>query len=195
MKNMEDISIKEKTILEQLKEATASLHEQIEQQNPAQDILNHSIDLPAYKELLLQNYHAYRHVESQTAPFLPFLGADKSDRLREDLEALNLSPVERNLDFQVQNRAEAFGAAYVVEGSALGGMVLAKHLQQCEQLKGLGDQQFFSGDKDSLSTWKRFKQELVAQEFSDEEKEELLAKAQETFLFFEKAYQQQELPN
>ena len=177
------------SLLQQLRETTAPLHEQIEQKNPAQAILEHSMDLATYKLLLQQNYAAYGPLEAQIAPFLPFYKADKAARLLRDLEALNAVPLLEAEDFQIRSVAEAFGAAYVLEGSALGGMLIAKHLPQCEQLKGLPPQQFFSGDKASLHPWKLFQQELAAQVFEEAEIQALLAKARETFLFFERSFE------
>lgn len=43
-----------------------------------------------------------------------------------DLEALNAVPRLEAEDFQIRSVAEAFGAAYVLEGSALGRMLIAK---------------------------------------------------------------------
>lgn len=178
-----------KNTLEKLREATAALHQRLEQQNPAQAILDHSIDLETYQSLLLQNYQAYEYLEARIATFLPQLKADKAERLKIDLEGLKLIPLsDPPMDISITSPAEAFGAAYVVEGSALGGMVIAKHLKQCGLLKELEPQHFFNGDKASLGTWKLYKQELSRKEFNQREEQELLAKARETFLFFESVF-------
>ncbi|HET8854362.1 MAG TPA: biliverdin-producing heme oxygenase [Salinimicrobium sp.] len=183
-------------LLKKLRESTAALHKQIEKQNPAQALLNHSIDLESYKLLLLQNYQAYRHIEDQIAPFLPYLKADKAVRLKSDIEELEMvSPntytySDSSLELSINSLAEAFGAAYVMEGSALGGMIIAKHLPHCEQLRGLKKQHFFNGDKSCLTTWNLFKQELARQNFDHKEVQALLEKAEETFLFFENSYRE-----
>jgi len=181
-------------LLLQLRETTAALHERIEQKNPAQAILDHSMDQEGYIQLLLQNYSAYRPLEQEIAAFLPFFQAGKAARLSRDLEALSVFPEPEEYDFKIRTVAEAFGAAYVLEGSALGGMVIAKHLTQCEQLKDLEAQHFFNGDKSSLNSWNLYKQELARQDFNEIQKGELLAKARESFLFFERSFERKQLP-
>lgn len=179
-----------KNTLEKLREATAALHQRLEQQNPAQAILDHSMDLETYKSLLLQNYQAYEYLEARIATFLPQLKADKAERLKADLEGLKLvPPSDPPMNISITSPAEAFGAAYVVEGSALGGMVIAKHLKQCVLLKDLDSQLFFNGDKACLAAWDLYKKELASQEFGQAEEQDLLAKARETFLFFENVFQ------
>ena len=179
------------SLLQQLRQITAPLHERIEQKNPARAILDHSIGLEAYKQLLLQNYAAYSRLEPGIAAVLPFFKADKAARLYRDLVALNITPQPEPDEFEINSVAEAFGAAYVLEGSALGGMLIAKHLSQCAQLKALPSQHFFSGDKASLAPWKLFQQELAVRDFNEPHTAELLSKARETFLFFERTFEVQ----
>ena len=184
-------------LLENLREATGELHERLEQQNLARHIVDHSIDLETYKKLLLQNYQAYQHLEGQISEFLPELKGNKAPRLKTDLEALKIAlpaPVsDLQESLEINSLPEAYGAAYVVEGSALGGMVIAKHLPKCERLQGLEPQQFFSGDKSCLTKWSNFKGLLSQQDFNEAEEQELLGKAKETFLFFERVFNQEVL--
>ena len=184
------------TNLKKLRAATSVLHERIEQQNLAQYILDHSMDLNTYKLLLLLNYQAYMHLEVRISAFLPQLKTEKTSRLKRDLEALEVVPpepaAEPPVKINIKSRAEAFGAAYVVEGSALGGMLIAKHLPQCKQLKDLPPQHFFRGDRNDLETWKIFKQELACQNFDQAEEMALLAKAKESFLFFESIFSREQ---
>lgn len=186
-----------KNLLEKLRAATGDLHERLEQQNLARHIVDHSIDRETYKKLLLQNYQAYQHLEGPISAFLPELKGNKAARLKTDLEALKMdlpAPVsDLQEPLEINSLPQAFGAAYVVEGSALGGMVIAKHLPKCEQLQGLQPQQFFSGDKGCLTTWSYFKEELAKQDLSEAEEQELLEKAKETFLFFERVFNQEVL--
>lgn len=181
------------TVLEKLRLETTDLHQRLEDDNPAQAILNHSMDLDGYKSLLLQNYLAYKCMEDQIRPYLPQLSMDKTERLKTDLLGLGIAPdtylSHDTPEFEIRTVAQAFGAAYVVEGSAMGGMVIAKHLKQCEALQELKQQHFFSGDKSSLTSWKHFKEELLRQEFDSGQKEELLAAAKEAYLVFEKFFQ------
>ena len=168
------------SLLQQLRQTTAPLHERIEQKNPARAILDHSIGLEAYSRL-----------EPGIAVVLPFFKADKAARLYRDLVALNITPQPEPDEFEINSVAEAFGAAYVLEGSALGGMLIAKHLSQCAQLKALPSQHFFSGDKASLAPWKLFQQELAVRDFNEPQTAELLYKARESFLLFERPFEVQ----
>ncbi len=175
---------------EKLKEETRELHEQIEDKNLARQIMDHSISLETYKLLLLQNYIAYRETETEIQKFLPHYKGKKHIQLKQDLEELEISegiPVKKDI-FKCNSRAEAFGAAYVVEGSALGGMVLAKNLSKCKGLDRINQYFFFNGNKDNLQDWKSFKEELEKYPFTEAEEKEAVEKAKDTFRFFEKVF-------
>ena len=181
------------TVLEKLRQETDALHQRLEEDNPAQTILNHTMNLDGYKSLLLQNYLAYQCMEEQIKTFLPQLSMDKTQRLEADLTDLGISPevhVQYHSNpFKITSVAQAFGAAYVVEGSAMGGMVIAKHLRRCQALKDLKQQHFFNGDKSSLASWKFFQEELLSQDFDSQQEKELLEAAKDAFLVFEKFFQ------
>lgn len=177
-------------MIKKLKEETRELHEQIEDKNLAKQIMDHSIDLETYKLLLLQNYLAYRETENEIKKFLPAYGAKKHLQLKKDLEQLNV-PTEVDVNssrFVCHSTAEALGAAYVVEGSALGGLVLAKNLGKCLKLSGVEQHYFFGGDKENLNDWKSFKEELERYDFSEAEEAEAIEKAKDTFRFFETVF-------
>lgn len=177
-------------MIEKLKEETRQLHGEVEQDNLASRIMDHSIDLEVYKLLLLQNYFAYRSTENAIFEWLPELQPGKFRTLEQDLEALKVafSEISFSSEFSCKNRAEAFGAAYVVEGSALGGMLIAKNLKKCEALKEVDDFYFFSGNKNDLEAWKNFKTLLLTEEFSETEENMAIQKAKETFVFFKKVF-------
>lgn len=178
-----------------LKEETRELHEQIEDQNLAKKIMDHSIDLPTYKLLLLQNYLAYRETENEIKKHLPNYSTNKHLQLKKDLDRLNVSTAipAKNAVFECRSTAEALGAAYVVEGSALGGMLLAKNLEKCSKLDEVDQHYFFNGNKENLEDWNNFKKELENYPFSKAEEAEAIEKAKATFRFFEKVFKM-ELP-
>ncbi len=169
---------------ERLKAATRQLHEQIEAENPARYIVDHSIDLETYRLLLLQNYLAYKHTELAIASVLDKYEGRKYRQLEKDLEGLGVPIVDIPLEFTCRNKAEALGAAYVVEGSALGGMVLAKHLPKCAALSGIEQHYFFNGNRENMKEWNSFKKTISEYNFSEEEEIEATEKAKETFEFF-----------
>lgn len=177
-------------MLNRLREATAELHKKLEGENLANKIMDHSISLEEYKLLLFQNFLAYCTVEKQLHQFLPNKNNNKSERLKKDLSGMGVGNfVCYSLsDFQCENEAEAIGAAYVIEGSAMGGMVIGKEVEHCEALKGLPAQTFFNASRDSIKNWNGFLKFLRSQKFTEEEKEQAAAKARETFKLFEEAF-------
>ena len=175
-----------------LKTETQELHDRIEEKNLARQIMDGSIDLKTYELLLLQNYIAYRQTETEIGKFLANYTGSKHLQLKQDLENLGMTEAIplKNDNFQCNSPAEALGAAYVVEGSALGGMVLAKKLRNCTALGNLPPQHFFSGNKENLKDWRNFKEELEQYSFTEAEEVEAIEKAKETFRFFEKIFDQ-----
>ena len=174
-------------MLVKLREATKQLHEKIEQDNLASKIMSHEISLDEYKLLLLQNYIAYKITEVQISRHLDYWKSDKSMRLKKDLDVLKVD-TSILADFQnglkINNSTEALGATYVVEGSALGGMQIAKELSHCKNLKEIEKPYFFTPERKSMEGWNIFLKRLRNSEFSEEEKNIAALKAQDTFVFF-----------
>ncbi|MDR5590537.1 biliverdin-producing heme oxygenase [Christiangramia sp. SM2212] len=175
-------------ILNSLREKTRILHEEIEKDNIAGKIMDHSISLDEYKLLLFQNYVAYKSSESEIARFLPDYSMDKTLRLEKDLKNLGVTDLDLELDFNCDTVAEAIGAAYVVEGSAMGGMLIGKEIRNCDTLKSVGDQYFFSGDRSSMAGWNQFLKYLRSRDFNSEEISAATKKAKQTFLLFKEAF-------
>ncbi|WBL26963.1 biliverdin-producing heme oxygenase [Zunongwangia sp. HGR-M22] len=179
-------------MLETLRKETSDLHKEIESDNAASLIMDHAITLEEYRTLLLQNFLAYRIVEDEIKQFYPNFSTDKSERLAIDLKMLGVE-FETALsyfknDFYCRDKIEALGASYVLEGSAMGGMLIAKELQHCEHLKDISQHHFFNGDRKNVEGWKQFMKEVSSKEFTEEEIQIATAKAQETFRFFGKVF-------
>ena len=174
-------------MLENLREATQQLHKDIEQDNLAALIMTHNISVDEYKLLLLQNYIAYKFTEAEIEKHFPDWSSDKSTRLKKDLENLNVDTsiaAEFENKFSINNEAEALGATYVLEGSALGGMQIAKEIQHCTSLSHLQPQHFFTPERKSMEGWNIFLKKLRHSEFSEKEVIAASKKAQDTFVFF-----------
>ncbi|RKS50534.1 heme oxygenase [Gillisia mitskevichiae] len=178
-------------MINSLREHTRSLHKEIEKDNLAGLIMDHSISLEEYKTLLLQNYISYKTVEKAVLPFIEDFGSLKSDQLEKDLKFLD---VDLNLvegfenDISCSNKVEALGAAYVLEGSVLGGMMIAKELKNCKKLETIKEHHFFNGNRNNTAGWKTFLKLINSQDFSEEEKLQASNKAKETFTFFGKVF-------
>jgi len=175
-------------ILNSLREATQQLHADIEKDNTANKIMDHSISLEEYKLLLVQNYVAYKATEVEIQKFLPDYKADKTVRLQKDLANLGIGNLDCALDFNCNNESEAIGAAYVVEGSAMGGMLIGKEIKNCPALDSISNQHFFNGERSSMMGWNKFLKYLRSRNFSDQEINSATSKARETFLLFQKAF-------
>ncbi len=178
-------------MLNKLREETEVLHREIEKDNLAGLIISHKIRLDQYKLLLLQNYLAYAVTEQEIAKHFPSYEAVKSPQLQKDLHRLNVSiPSLESFKekFSIANEAEAYGAAYVVEGSALGGMLISKELSHCPSLAGIESHSFFNGNRQNINGWKTFCKKLKKKEFSPAEEELALRKARQTFEFFSEIF-------
>jgi len=178
-------------MISKLREETQQLHKEIEKDNLAGLIMDHSIGLEDYKTLLLQNYVSYKVVEKIVQPYLTNFKTTKSEQLYKDLKTLEVDTSIVNLfenAITCDNKYEALGAAYVVEGSVLGGMMIAKELKNCKELSGIETHHFFNGDRNNISGWKNFLKQINAEEFTEEEKLQASNKAKETFKFFGKVF-------
>ncbi|MCM4158720.1 biliverdin-producing heme oxygenase [Antarcticibacterium flavum] len=183
-------------MLNKLREATEVLHKEIEKDNLAGLIISNKITLEEYKLLLLQNYIAYAVTEQEIALRLPSYDAVKFPQLEKDLILLNviIPPLDGFKEkFTVKNEAEAYGAAYVVEGSALGGMLIAKELPNCPSLAAIEKHSFFNGNRQNINGWKEFCKNIKNRKFSSAEEEMAVQKARETFLFFSEIFNQVKL--
>ncbi|SFF60624.1 heme oxygenase [Salegentibacter agarivorans] len=174
-------------MLNNLRNATQKLHEELEKENLAGKIISHEISLEDYKLLLLQNYIAYKITEAEISKFIPACKLDKSDQLAKDLENLNVDTSiseEFQGKFSITSREEALGAAYVVLGSALGGIYISKEIPNCPNLAQISKPYFFNGDRDGVKSWNKFVKELKAEDFTENQIAIASKKAQETFEFF-----------
>jgi len=175
-------------MLDRLREATKVQHEALEGTNLANKIMDHSIAEEEYKLLLLQNLSAYTATEASISRHLPHYQATKSTAINLDLSNMGVSQVVTSLKFECNSRAEAVGAAYVVEGSAMGGLMIGKELKNCPHLEHLQDQHFFSGKRDQIKNWNEFLKFLRNNDFTEDEKEIAAQKARQTFELFEEAF-------
>jgi len=174
-------------MLNSLRVATKELHENLEKENLASQIISHEISLEDYKLLLLQNYISYKIIETEIAKYLESYQSDKTDQLSKDLHNLNVetSIAEKfNGKFKITSYEEALGASYVVLGSALGGIYISKELPNCPALNEIEKPHFFNGERDGVKSWNKFVKELKAEDFSEIQKQEASQKARETFEFF-----------
>ncbi|UZO81119.1 biliverdin-producing heme oxygenase [Aquimarina sp. ERC-38] len=181
-------------MLDDLKRATAAAHEKAEEHNPARHIIDHSITENQYHKLLAHNYQVYYAVEKfadNHKSKLPekvqnLLSFNKTDRLKNDLESLGQSVAEiPDIDLTIPaTRASIIGALYVIEGSMMGGMLIARHLKQCDQLSQK-ESKFYGGKpQQHVQRWQQFKDSVVDENFTDQEVQEAIKSANIIFKLF-----------
>lgn len=184
-----------------LKSNTAAIHEAVEADNLAKHIIDHSITIAQYKELLYANYKAYATIDtilvankhSYRDDIKTFVDQSKTVALRKDLVQLRFTNFEINSILSVENReSEAYGIGllYVVEGSMLGGLLMAKNLPECKHLQSITEHHFFGKNaSEVMPRWKDFCATINALPYSEKEKEIALSGARDAFSIFDSAFQ------
>lgn len=171
-----------------LKESTRELHSQIESVPLLNKIIKRNITLHEFK-LLIKKFYAYikpcenaintlqsRHLLSNR---------EKTNLLKNDLVALGLEEFtinERNFSPilpPLNTHAQVLGYMYVIEGSTLGGQIIAKILFETLNLTPETGASFFFGyGKNTRQMWNSFCQILDTGNESEYENETILAAKQ-----------------
>jgi heme oxygenase len=117
------------SLLQQLREATREQHAALDRSLLTND---GALTRAHYEVLLLGSFAVLKLLEDRLVTwFHQFAEPSRKDCLERDLVELGVSTPAPEVSVpQVQSLAEAFGCAYVVEGSALGGMVMARSLPE-----------------------------------------------------------------
>jgi heme oxygenase (biliverdin-IX-beta and delta-forming) len=162
-------------LAQRLKTETRPHHDQVEKLAHSAKIMDGSLSLAEYAELLAAQYWLHLATEPQIGGALgPELSAalawplrQKLAWLRTDLAAcapeVLAAPVPAVAQkFQISGVAQAWGALYVLEGSTLGGAVIRRHLAQNPHLAGhVAEFQFYGGYGPLTGErWKQFQTEL-----------------------------------
>ncbi len=188
-------------IFEQLKKETSLQHHETEKFNDASKILDHSITLEEYKQLLITNYGSYKGLESiivaqkellNNTQVASFASAKNTDRIVTDLKELGINPETIEVpavNFTVSSKMHLIGFMYVIEGSMMGGMLISKNMLKCDSLEGIPVQKFFNRDvQDTLGYWKEFKAAVENETYSETEIAEAVAAANAAFTYFKEVH-------
>ncbi|TYP77355.1 heme oxygenase [Aquimarina intermedia] len=186
-------------MLKILKEQTANLHQGVEQSNDAGLIMEHSIGLEAYRNLLQQNLRAYSTIENYInehsdrlpAQIKQFVSTQKSAVLRKDLAQLSEEYETTEISLkQKPSPMQLIGMLYVIEGSMLGGMMISKHLPKCPALQEIKEHHFFGGDpKVHVARWKSFCATIEASDYNEHDINEAVLGANAAFNVFKQTYE------
>lgn len=186
-------------ILQEIKAGTAQNHMQLEQTSLLLPISRKNITQEEYISILKKFYGYFYPLEKmldtfpQLQTYLPdYPARRKADLICQDL--LNIAPASAaqplalcsNLP-AVTNTSQAFGCLYVMEGSTLGGQMIARTIKEVLNIDSNSGVSFFNGyGKETGSKWKLFQQALVSFSNDFSTNHVIIAAANETFSKFEK---------
>ena len=175
------------SLRQMIKQATGEVHQRLHLHPGFAAVQNGSISLKSYQRLLARLYGFYVpfEIEAQISP-------ERSQWLERDLDAtdrvemaLTLPPLCTGIP-QLKSPERLLGAMYVVEGSAVGGRVLAANL---DNLLGHGvreGRQFFEGRGTATGfAWHRYLAQLDHFDHDPDIRDQVVGAALETFLVFE----------
>lgn len=170
-------------ISEQLKSQTKELHDKVEASMNSNKIFDHTYTIEDYKNLLKQNAlliakYEQAAIEVLDAELGTSLELDK--RVKANVMQSELANLGLQYDASVKqdttgiSAAKALGILYVIEGSTLGGNVIARALSKNEAFKEVTFN-YFSFYKDQTGPmWTKFKTVLDEYVTSDEAKQECI---------------------
>jgi heme oxygenase len=120
------------SVLAQIRAATAAAHEELEGRL---DVFRRLGDLKEHRALMIAFHGLYAAAEAALTPWLvgieglDYAGRLKRDVLRVDLASLGARPPAPPRQPTIDDRAQALGFAYVLEGATLGGQLIRKRLR------------------------------------------------------------------
>ena len=147
------------SLLAQLRTATSDLHRELDQ---ALCLAENSITHGSYVAFLRGTLSALEPIERQLRDFGGTDALSRCALLRADLDSLNsAAPILPNPDApKIHSLSAAYGARYVIEGSALGGAVLARSFEAALRLHG-GSLRYLTLHGPQLGAhWRAFCEEL-----------------------------------
>lgn len=179
------------TLRSKLKLATSQAHTDIESNPVLARLTSSDLTREQYTGILLRYFGFFdpledRLQETHVKQIVPdFSSRLRANRIASDLLSLGLSDVElreaprcENLP-DVSSLSRAMGVLYVIEGSRLGGMLIAKHLKQLD-FYNEDAASFFTEDPQAVSArWKSFIEILETR--TDFDESQVVAAAKETF--------------
>ncbi|HJD86915.1 biliverdin-producing heme oxygenase [Empedobacter stercoris] len=173
-----------------LKKKTANYHAEIEQKLESHKLFNGTFTDKNYFKMLQVNHVFLKSYEDSIKHLLndkdienlALTKLNKLPLIEKDLQELGINELQVNKQFELKNRAEAIGALYVIEGSMLGGNVIAKTLKKYPFLEHKSFNYFGHYGENLGSIWKTFIA-YIDQEFTTENEQ------QQVFEGAKKAYE------
>lgn len=173
-----------------IKENTKIYHDAIEGKLESNKLFDGSFSENNYYKMLQVNHIFLKFYEEAIKNFLTEkdkeilnqVNFDKLQLIEKDLQELEINELDLPKSFELQNRAEAFGALYVIEGSMLGGNVIAKTLKKYPDLENKSFNYFGHYGEKLGKSWKTFLS-YINEEFTTE------TEKKEVFIGAKKAYE------
>ena len=175
------------SVLTRLRTETREVHERLEREL---DLLSSDLTRESYRTILRRFLSFYLAFEPEVWPRLPgawsalFADRRKLPALRDDLavldgEAAEITACSHRVHYP--NLSQILGALYVVEGSTLGGQLIARHVARQLGLRADWGLRFFSSYGPEVGPrWKQFTELLIA-ESSPGQADEIVEGATQTF--------------
>ncbi len=177
------------TVSEYLKENTVVYHDAAEKLFNSKKIFSKTFTLEDYKKIIHTNYlmllHAEDKIFSELGDYSEILQLDDRKKLpliEKDLKSLLLEKSAAAHELEFLNLHEALGAMYVIEGSTLGGNVIAKQLSKTDGFDGVTFNFFGCYHENTGAMWKNFKETLDA-EVDENKYDEVLTGAKKLYTF------------
>jgi heme oxygenase len=174
-------------INEQLKESTHPSHQALEKKMVS--MIRKIKSRQDYVRFLKLMYGYYSALERRVQEYVSDLEIDKrrkAERLLEDISYFEAS-TDQDLCKElppITSHAEALGAMYVMEGSTMGGKIIARMIEGQAGLNGPSGFSFFNGyGEDTGRMWEEFKV-FLNKPFDEMEKLNLILTANRTFITF-----------
>lgn len=175
-------------VSEYLKQNTAELHDAAEKLFSSDKIFNKTFTFDDYKKIIRNNYLMLLNsenqiIESLSGHFSEKLQLDQRKKLsviEKDLSSLSIENEKPQQSVEISNHNEALGMLYVIEGSTLGGNVIAKQLSKTEGFEDVTFNFFGCYKENTGLMWKNFK-EVLDTEVNEESYDEVLAGAKKLY--------------
>ena len=150
-----------------LRDATAFLHKQLDQQPLLVALLGNDLPLADYQQLLGIYYSLYHQLEAAIKTYLTQQPIDfdyqpryKTPLLFNDLKYWHITPEPLRCQIalpELNSLGALLGLLYVLEGSTLGGQFIAQHLQLTYGYTRSTGSDFYSGYGEQTTThWQSF---------------------------------------
>ncbi|WP_371180804.1 biliverdin-producing heme oxygenase [Xanthomonas sacchari] len=148
-----------------LREATAQQHQAVEDLPAMRALMDPTLSLSAYVQVLRRHHAVLAGWEQREAAWLRHCGdaqwryQPRTPLLAQDLHALQATPPAPQPLPPAVDAGARWGMLYVVEGSRLGGRVIARHLRQSLPAAAPALSYFELGHADPAA-WRHFQQLL-----------------------------------